>query len=116
MKRILIAASPIALPFVALAAQIRNINDLISSLGNILNSVAPLVIGLAFLWFIWGVVKYITAGSEEEDRNKGRDMMIWGIIALFVMTSVWGLVGILSGTFELSNTQPTAPTIYNPRP
>jgi len=33
-------------------------------------------------------------------------MMLWGIIALFVMTSVWGLVGILRGTLFGNNQDP----------
>ena len=32
--------------------------------------------------------------------------MIYGIIGLFVMVSIWGLVAILSGTFDLKNDIP----------
>ena len=35
-------------------------------------------------------------------------MMIWGISALFVIVSIWGLVGILQGTFGVSGGGTTA--------
>ena len=36
--------------------------------------------------------------SVGEDKETGKQIMIWGIIALFVMVSVWGLVNVLSNT------------------
>jgi hypothetical protein len=53
--------------------------------------------------FIWGVIKFFIINADEEaKREQGKQFMIWGIIALAVMLSVWGLVGILSNTFGLS--------------
>ena len=38
--------------------------------------------------------------------------MLWGIVALFVMVSVWGLVNVLKGSFNLDNENiPVAPAI-----
>lgn len=76
--------------------------------------VKPLVVlllALAVLVFLWGIVTYIKNLDNEEKRSTGRMMMIYGIIALFVMVSVWGLVNILVGTFGLDNsTQINIPT------
>ncbi len=69
-------------------------------------SVMPLLFALALAVFIWGIVKFIsTEGAAEKEQ--GRQFMIWGVIAFFVMFSVWGLVRILGDTFGLSNTIPT---------
>jgi hypothetical protein len=54
---------------------------------------------LATVAFIWGVIQYFLNAENEEKRKKGKSFMLWGIIALFVMVSVWGLVGVLSNTF-----------------
>ena len=54
---------------------------------------------LATVSFIWGVIQYFLNAENEEKRKKGKSFMLWGIIALFVMVSVWGLVGVLSNTF-----------------
>lgn len=100
MKKLLIL-STYFLPVLALAAPVTDIESGISVVGNLLNRVAPLIIGIAFVFFIWGIVKYVTAGGDDEKQTEARQTMIYGIIALFVMTSVWGLVNVLAGTFQL---------------
>ncbi|MEI8270302.1 MAG: hypothetical protein WCG45_02950 [bacterium] len=88
-----------------------NICTLASSplLGDLINyvtciigkSVIPLIFALAIASFVWGVVQYVINNDEEGKRAKGRDFMIWGIIALAVMVSVWGLVQIFGDTFNI---------------
>ena len=70
-------------------------------------SVIPLLFIFAVASFIWGVVQFVINDSEESKKAKGRNFMIWGIIALAVMVSVWGLVGILENTFGINNVLPT---------
>jgi 4-amino-4-deoxy-L-arabinose transferase-like glycosyltransferase len=65
------------------------------------SSIIPLIFALAFMLFMWGVVQYVINDTEEAKREKGKQFMIWGIIALFVMFSVWGLVKVLTGTFGI---------------
>lgn len=65
------------------------------------NSVIPLIFALAVLMFVWGVVQFVINSDEEAKKEKGKQFMLWGIIALTVMISVWGLVGILSSTFGI---------------
>lgn len=67
----------------------------------ILNStVTPLLVTLAMVGFIWGVISYYLNPDNEEKRKKGKSFIIGGLIALFVIVSMWGLVGILTNTFE----------------
>jgi hypothetical protein len=81
-----------------------------NALGLIQGVLIPLVFTLALLAFFWGVVKYIWGGVE--DKAKGRDFMIWGIVALFVMASVWGLVRFIQGEFNINNnSNMTIPTV-----
>jgi len=68
-------------------------------------SVIPLIFALAVLMFIWGVVQFlIIGGSDETKRTQGKQLMIWGIIALTVMMGVWSLVSILGSTFGVKDT------------
>jgi hypothetical protein len=69
----------------------------------ITNSVVPLIFALALVMFIWGVVQYVINSDEEAKKEKGRQFMIWGIIALTVMVSVWGLVRVLGDTFGIDS-------------
>jgi len=57
-----------------------------------------LIVSLSVLLFVFGVFKFIR--SEGEDRTRGKEFMLWGIIGLFVMVSIWGLVAILQNTFS----------------
>ncbi len=65
-------------------------------------AVIPLIFALAIAMFVWGVVQYVINSDEEAKKEKGKQFMIWGIIALTVMVSVWGLVSILGGTFGIN--------------
>jgi len=93
-------------PFFVLAA---TITTLVATIMGILNVVVPLLIAIAVVIFLWGVVQYITAGGDEEKRKAARNTMIWGIVGLFVMVAVWGLVNILISTFGLTTTVPAVP-------
>ena len=68
---------------------------------DILDQVVILLIALAVVFFLYGVMKYIGSADDEENRKKGKSIMIYGIIGLFVMVSFWGIVNILIITFEL---------------
>lgn len=78
---------------------------------SILNPVVALLVGAAVVYFMWGLLTYVRRGAEEGDRTKGIQMMTYGIFALFVMVSVWGLVYILINTFSLGNPTPPIPVL-----
>lgn len=76
--------------------------DLINYATCILSaSVIPLIFALAIAFFVWGVVQYVINSDNESERAKGRNFMIWGIIALAVMVSIWGLVNIFTRSFGI---------------
>lgn len=85
-----------------------------TSVGNIFNffsctlikSVVPFLFSLATAAFIWGIIQYFLNPDNEEKRKAGKSYMIWGLIALFVMISMWGLVGVFSDTFGVKTLIP----------
>jgi hypothetical protein len=103
MKKI-IAAALLASPFLALAQRVTDADSLFTKVSNILNSVIVILISLSVVYLIYGVFKYMIAGDEEK-RKEGKNIVLYGVVALFVMISVWGLVRILAGTFGLNNNQ-----------
>lgn len=72
-------------------------------------SIIPLLFAVAVLVFIYGVVDFIKTSAEGGEKNDKKNFMVWGIVALAVMTGVWGLVGIITNTFGIGNVIPQLP-------
>lgn len=69
------------------------VNGTIIPLGN---GIVGLLMAVAFLLFIFGVFKYFfVKGADAKARAEGRGFILWGIIALAVLASVWGLVQLV---------------------
>ena len=89
----------------------KNFKELVTNIiiSGILSPIVYLLIGLAVVVFVYGVFKFVKA--EGDDKQAGREFIIWGIIGIFVMVSVWGLVNILESTFNLQNTGFSIPKV-----
>ena len=102
MKKILSVLTLSLLPAVAFAQtrtiNFSNITGAINQIGSMINILLPIVVALALLFFFWGLAKFILASGDEDAKDEGKRIMIWGVVALFVMASVWGLVALL-GSF-----------------
>jgi hypothetical protein len=79
----------------AQAPDLNYFNIAIVSVGELVTMLIPILIAIGLLFFIWGLVQFIMAGGDETAKEKGKAHMVWGTIALFVMVSVWGIVGLL---------------------
>ena len=82
------------------------LGNLICKFQQILNSIIPVLVALGVVYFVWGVVRYVIADGEEA-KKKGRDSIIYGIIAFATITGLWGLVYIVVRTFGLSSVAPS---------
>ena len=96
MKKIIGFSIP-ALALTPFIASAQGLQGLIGSIYGLINNLIPVVIGLAVLLFLWGVLRYLFS-KEDTEKGAAKTYMLWGIITLFVMVSVWGLVNILSET------------------
>jgi len=70
--------------------------QLAANILEVLASFVWLVVGLAVLYFMWGLVKYLTAYGDEKARSESVKTISYGLIALFVIVAVWGLVELIS--------------------
>jgi hypothetical protein len=66
---------------------------------------------LAVVYFLWSIALVIIKSGEVDQREELKKRATWGIVALFVMTSMWGLVNILVNTFQPSTTLNTLPLL-----
>ena len=80
--------------------------QILDEVARLIELVIPILIGLALLIFIWGVFKYFISNNAK-DKKDGMTFIIWGLISLFVMVSIWGMVRLLQQSFlgegEFSN-------------
>lgn len=73
--------------------QLMNIFILVSTL---VSRLVPFLIGVALLAFFWFLIEFIWKGREDPgEQNKAKAGMAWAILALFVMVSVWGIIGFM---------------------
>ena len=62
----------------------------------------PIVFSFALVAFLWGLAKLVLNAADEKSRIEGRQLMIWGVIALFVASSIWGIIYFFSSALDLA--------------
>ena len=87
-------------------AQQGNINGgaLINLLGlaqTIVTRLVPFAIGVAVLAFFWFLINFIMKGDSADEKSKALKGMGYSILALFVMVSIWGIIGFLGSMFGI---------------
>jgi hypothetical protein len=96
-------------PFVVNA---QSIGVVINNIAIWVNRLVPVAFALGLIFFFYAVAKYILALGNEDKRSEAKQLMLWGIIALFVMASVWGLVYFIRDSFGVTDDSAiTAPRV-----
>ncbi|MDQ5912326.1 MAG: hypothetical protein QG568_541 [Patescibacteria group bacterium] len=72
--------------------------SLVAMFIGMIKTLVPLIVGLTLLYFMWGIFQLVASNSEDS-RKEAIGVITYGIVSLFVMISVWGLVSILTSTF-----------------
>ncbi|MEK9200994.1 MAG: hypothetical protein AAB909_03410 [Patescibacteria group bacterium] len=78
-------------------------NPAVSSVvGKILDVIViPLVQGLfvlTFLIFVWGLFNMITKGGDPTARTEGQKHILWGVVGMAIMVSVYGIIRLIGYT------------------
>jgi type IV secretion system pilin len=82
----------LALPLVASAQALQPLANLIGAVARIVGALVPILITIALVVFFWGLVRYLWGKEGEAKIKEAKSLMIWGLVTLFVMVSVWGIV------------------------
>lgn len=117
MKKI-IATLALLAPTVAFAQTrpITDVNSLTAKLTGIGNTVIGILIAIAVIYIIWNTLQFIMNASDAEKRAESRTGILWGIVGLAIILSIWGLVAIVTGTFATNNQAPIQNFPVNPNP
>ncbi len=109
MKYVLGISALLLTPLFVFADTLR---DVVVKVGDIINLIIPLMVAIALIAFFWGLIKYLFAQGNEESKTDGKKIMLWGIVALFVMVSIWGIIRVIADTFNIqSGTTITPPKV-----
>ena len=103
LRKVLLGSTVFLTPAMALAAG--GLETVLNTLARLINTATPIVFALALLAFFWGLAVYIFNSGNDEKKAEGKNIMIWGIIALFVMVSVFGIIRILQQTLGVDGSQ-----------
>ena len=94
-----------------------DINELVPKVyDNVVVPIFWVLFSVAFIVFFWGLVEFIRDAASEDGRKKGRQHMLWGVIGLLIMASVFGITRVLIDTVGLSGDKGsvTGPPVLQP--
>lgn len=61
----------------------------------IINPLILLMFALAFLYFTYSVVKFLSLPAGDKARDEARSAIMWGIVGMVIMFSVFGIINYL---------------------
>jgi hypothetical protein len=77
---------------------------LLTAIQGLINPVISIIVGLGVVYFFWGMGQFILRAGEDKAREEGRQKMIWGIVAIFVMVSISGIIAFLGDATGIKTT------------
>lgn len=70
---------------------------IVETLTAVVNGLIPVAIGIGFLAFFYYLFQFITA--EAADKSKAKSGLVWSVIAIVIMISIYGLASFVRGIF-----------------
>lgn len=68
----------------------------------VLNPIILLLFVLSFLYFFYGIAKFLNPNTGETDKKEARNSILWGLVGMAIMFSVYGIIKFVLGTFGIS--------------
>ena len=102
INKIIIGAA-LFLPAIAFAQQ--TIGGILGLISGWLTVIIPILMILATVVFLWGVILYVVAGADEDKLQTAKAYIMLGLIGLFVMVVIWGLVRVLVASFGVGGSR-----------
>ena len=104
MRRIVLALAVYASPALAFAATPKTFSEFVNMVVNIFNALTALLVLAAVVFYLMNITTGI--GKTGEKRAQMYTIMLWGMLALFLMVSIWGILHILQSTLFGTDAQP----------
>ena len=66
----------------------------------VINPAMQLLFAAALFYFMWGMMMFLWS-LDEGEHTEGKQHMLWGVIGMFIMVSVWGIIQIIENSFGI---------------
>ena len=105
MKKILIPVLSIMgfAPVIAFATD-TTAGDIMFTIGNLLGYVTPVLVTIAVIYFIYTVIVYTMSGDDKKKADAKKNI-IPALIGLFLIVAFWGILSVVSNTFNVGPEQ-----------
>ena len=109
MKKFLLGLSLSFVPTLALAATGlettgNSLTGVVNSFKGVVNALIPFFLAVAVVVFIYGVIMYVLRAGDPEGRKNAQGYIIYGIIGIVVILSIFGIVQLIQSTLGITNT------------
>lgn len=65
---------------------------------NILQPIIQILFAVAIGYFFYGVMKFVMNQDNDEAQEEGKKHMLWGIVGIAIMFSVYGILNFINST------------------
>lgn len=73
---------------------------------TIINPLITFLFALAVVYFLYGLLEFIMNQENEEKKTSGKSHILWGIIGITIMMSVFTIMNIIIATFDIKGITP----------
>lgn len=89
------------------AGDVTSVTSAVSTIEVYLNLGVQLMVAAAVVWVIWNAFNFVLSAGDEEKRATSRSGIIYGVIGIVVMLSVWGLINLVLSSTGVSTQKGT---------
>lgn len=75
-------------------------------IGALIRPLFSIFLGAAVVFFLWNIMGIIRKSDQPDELAKMKERAIWGVVAIAVMVSMWGLVHFFTGSLKLDTSTP----------
>ncbi len=92
------------------------LTDVVGFVIGIINIIIPVLVILALVLLMYSALRYVLKAQESKGKGPERDAIVWGLLSLFVIVSVWGILRIMCTTLfnnsSCTNNTPVSGSLY----
>ena len=79
-----------------------NVSDLAENIGGIFDILAPILIAVVVIYLLYGAFLFALAGGDEDKKEKGKNILLYGLIGVFLIVSIIGLINFVINSINFA--------------